>query len=457
MGQSSADARVRDRPSPPERTALHVVPGAPVEPTPSSGGAPGGLRAPGGRSGRRPLLLRNGPFARVFAGTTTSLLGTAIAAVSLPLIAVVRLDASPLVVGVIEAAVWTPWLVVGLPAGAWADRYPPRRLIVAADLFSAALYAAVPVLAVLDVLGLWYLVALALVAGTSEVVSQAALGVLPPVLVDDEDLESANAVLQAAESGTDLFGPLGSSVLTRLLGLTAGLAANAVSFVVCAVCVATTPATGRRIAAAPARGSLAREIREGLRELFGHPLLRRLALTGAVVNTALTGLSVLHALFLIRDLDVGAAAVGLLLVGQGVCGLLGAALAPRIARRVGATAALGAIAAVTFPVVLLVPLATRGWGLSLFVVGTAVPMAGVMAANVLTRTLRQRIATPGLLGRVAAGSRALAYSTSPVAALLGGVIAALIGVRLSYVVFGALLVLAAASFVLRPLRDPATA
>lgn len=401
------------------------------------------------------LLRTNRPFARVFAGTTVSLVGTAVAAVSLPLVAVV-LGASPLSVGIIEAAVWTPWLVLGLVAGAWADRYSPRRLIVTADLASAVLYAAVPVLAVTGLLEVWYLVVLALAAGGSDVVSQAALGVVPPMLVDDEDLESANAALQTAESTADFFGGPGSSLATRLFGVTGGLGANAVTFLLSAVAVAATSRTGRaRPDPQTAEPRLGRQIADGLRELFGQPLLRRLALTGSVVNTALTGTAVLHALFLVRQLGLPAAGVGLLLLGQGAGGVLGAALAPGISRRVGSSRAIGVIASVTFPFALLTPLAGTGWRLLWFVVGTGVPVMGVVAANVLTRTLRQRAAGPGLLGRVAAGSRMIAYSTSPLAALFAGALATAIGFRASYLVFAAVLVALAVDFVARPLHEPA--
>lgn len=411
------------------------------------------------RIGRRslPLPLRNRPFAQFFAGTTTSLLGTAVATVALPLVAIVVLSASPVMVGALSAAVWTPWLLIGLPAGAWADRYSPRRLVVLADVVSAVLYAAVPVLVALHALTMWYLVVLAFAAGGSEVVSQAALGVVPPMLVDDEDLESANATLQGAESTSELFGPLGNSLLTRLFGVTAGLAVNAVSFLVSAVAVGLTEQAGRPGAtgqAGAATPPLRDQIWDGLRELFGHPLLRRLAITGAVVNTALTAFAVLHPLFLLVTLRLPAAMVGVLLVGEGVAGVLGAAVAPRVARRLGPTRALGAICAVSFPFTFLIPLASRGAGLALFVGGTAVPLFGVVAANVLMRTLRQRAATPGSLGRVAAGSRMFAYATSPLAALLTGVVAAAIGTRWTYALFGILLLGTAVSFVVSPLAPP---
>src|SRR6478672_4170386 len=71
-------------------------------------------------------------------GDAVSLLGTATTSVLLPLLAVVHLGAGPAWMGAITAASWLPWLVVGLPAGAWVDRLPPRWVLIVANLVSAA-------------------------------------------------------------------------------------------------------------------------------------------------------------------------------------------------------------------------------------------------------------------------------------------------------------------------------
>ena len=63
----------------------------------------------------------------------------------LPLLAVVGFDAGPGWMGLITAAAWAPWLLVGLPAGAWVDRLPARRVMVASDLLAAATLTSVPV------------------------------------------------------------------------------------------------------------------------------------------------------------------------------------------------------------------------------------------------------------------------------------------------------------------------
>jgi len=49
------------------------------------------------------------------------------------------LHAAPLLVGLLTAATWLPWLVVGLPAGAWVDRVARRPVLLACDLAAGLL------------------------------------------------------------------------------------------------------------------------------------------------------------------------------------------------------------------------------------------------------------------------------------------------------------------------------
>ena len=55
-------------------------------------------------------------------GETTSALGTNVTRLAVPLVAVLTLDASTFQVALLTAAGWLPWLLIGLPAGAWVDR-----------------------------------------------------------------------------------------------------------------------------------------------------------------------------------------------------------------------------------------------------------------------------------------------------------------------------------------------
>jgi len=71
----------------------------------------------GGASGQRRFggLLRRRSFRLLWTGETISQLGNAMALVGVPLVAVTVLHASTFAVGVLAAAAWLPWLVIGLP------------------------------------------------------------------------------------------------------------------------------------------------------------------------------------------------------------------------------------------------------------------------------------------------------------------------------------------------------
>src|SRR5215471_19123686 len=78
----------------------------------------------GARVGGGPLRTRN--FALLWIGESTSAVGSAVTTVALPLVAVSTLRAGPAAVALLTAATWLPWLLIGLPAGVWADRWPRR-------------------------------------------------------------------------------------------------------------------------------------------------------------------------------------------------------------------------------------------------------------------------------------------------------------------------------------------
>ena len=84
-----------------------------------------------------PPLARNRNFSLLWFGEGVSVLGNATTSVLLPLLAVVGFDAGPGWMGALTAAAWVPWLLIGLPAGAWVDQLPARRVMVVSDLVAA--------------------------------------------------------------------------------------------------------------------------------------------------------------------------------------------------------------------------------------------------------------------------------------------------------------------------------
>ena len=100
-------------------------------------------------------------------GQTTSQLGTQVSAVAVPLLAVLVLHASAWQLGVVNAAGTIAFLVIGLPVGAWTDRWRRRRILIASDLSRAVLLATIPLAAALDALSITQLVVVSLLVGAA--------------------------------------------------------------------------------------------------------------------------------------------------------------------------------------------------------------------------------------------------------------------------------------------------
>lgn len=371
-------------------------------------------------------ILRQRDFRLFWIGETTNKLGTTASAVAMPLVAVTALDATPFQVGLLTAFTWLPWLVVGLPAGAWVDRLPRRPVLIACDLVGAALFLAAPIGAWLGLLSIGQLLATALIAGVASVFAATAYQVYLPSLVDPGDLTEGNAKLHGSESAAQVAGPGVAGLLAALGGAVTALLADAVSFLVSAACLAGIRRTEppRPVVERP---RLRTQIGAGLRFVTRDPYLRVLMVFGATSNLALTGYQAILVVFLVREVGAGAGTVGLLLSLGSLGGVLGALIARPVARAIGSARGMLLLELAAGPFALLIPLTTPGAGLVLLVVGLVGVGAGVVASNVSSATFRLLYTPAELLGRVTATSRAINYSMMPLGAVLGGALASGIG------------------------------
>lgn len=382
-------------------------------------------------------------FRLLLLGQTTSQLGTQVSGVAVPLLAVLTLDASPFELGLVSAAGTLAFALIGLPAGAWIDRWPRRPVLVAADVARAALLLTIPVAAVLGILTVTQLIVVSLLVGAGRVFFDVGYQSYLPTLTGSDRLLSANSAMETLRAGGQFVGPGLGGWLVALVG-----AANVVLLQSVTFAVSAASLIGIRTPEPPPvpparRERLRAQIAEGWRFVAGDPVIRATAVTSALGNMAFAVAGAVSVVFMVRDLGLSPTGVGLVIAAGSVTVMAGAALTPRLARVVGETRIVWLSLAVTGPLGLLVPLARPGWSVTLLVIGMAAGEFGQIVYAITNVTLRQRRCPPELLGRVTATMRFLIMGLFPLGAFVGGVLGSLVGVRATLWVSGALIIVSA--------------
>jgi MFS family permease len=368
-------------------------------------------------------------FPKFWAGQTVSVLGSQVTLLALPLI-FVALNASAAEMGILRALQYLPYLLFGLPAGAWVDRVARRPLLLTADLGRAGLIFSVPLAAAFGMLHTEHVLFVAFAAGTLTVVFDVAQQAFVPSLVKRDYLTTANEQLEASRSLGLTLGPAIGGPIVQIVGAPFALLLDAASFLISAATLQAVRSVPETVAPPPQR-NLRAEILEGVRIVARNPLLRSMCGCAATLNLCNNALFAVLLLYLSRDLHLAAPTIGLVLAALGPGGIIGAMLAGRIARIVGiGPTIVGSVVAAGLGFVLVLPAGPDQpallplVALSLFVSGVSSPIY-----NVNTTSLRQAITPDRLRGRVMGSMRMVSWGSMPIGALLGGVLGEWLGVR----------------------------
>lgn len=383
-------------------------------------------------------------FWTYWAATTTSNLGSAVTAIALPLTAVLVLDAGPFETGLLAAASYVAWIVIGLPAGAIVQRWPLRATQVATDLVRAVAVASVPVAWWLGHLTLPHLFAVALTLNFAEVLFFSANTTFLTSVVPRDQLTGRNSLMSGTQAVTEVGGPSLGGLVVQLAGAAPALLLDTVSYLASAVLLRTLPE--RRQPGADDPTPVHRRIAQGWRYVTAHPVMAPCTWWACAVNTVCGAQHALFAIYLVRELHAPAAVVGLLLATEGVGALLAAAATPWLVRRFGSARVVLACGLVGFAGALLIPAGAGAWGWVCFAAGNIVFAASVVPGSVVTRTYRQVASPPELLSRVMGTVRFVSWGCIPLGGLLAGAIAESAGTRA--VLWGSAVVLLAGPAIL---------
>ncbi|WP_418958339.1 MFS transporter [Streptomyces tritici] len=392
-------------------------------------------------------------FRALFTASVLSNLGTNVGYVAVPLVAVSSLDAGPGEVGALATLSTVAFLLIGLPAGAWVDRMRQRRVLIAADLARALLFASVPLAWWLDVLTLGHLYAVVFLNGCATVFFDVTSQSVLPRLVGRERLVAANSAMVGLQAAGNVAGRGAGGALVEWLTAPFALVWTALSHLGSAVRLAGVrhgscpgPTAGK------AGGGLGAQIAEGLRHVLGNRELRALALSATLVNFGLQIVNTMLPVLFVRELGLSAGVLGAFWAVGGVGVLLGSRCAGWFATRLGYGRSLAVVGLVLAPAGLLVPLIGRGGWLWVAGAGWLLTMFKIGTNNVVAVSLRQRMTPDALLGRMNATFRFLLTGALAVGAAASGLLGELAGLRAALWAGG---VLIAASFVpvlLSPVR-----
>ena len=353
---------------------------------------------------RRNVLLRNGMFRRMWTARAISFIGDGIAITALVL-HLESAEGTGTAVGALLLAQALPHLV-GPLAGVVADRADQRRLMIGCDLGRLVVFAAAGWL----LPTLPGLLALVATASILDAIFMPAGRSAVPVLVDEEDLLSANAWLGTALNMQVAVGPLLGGLFVATLGVRGALWADGASFLLSAVVLLGVPRLPPHTDRSQ-RSSFLADTRAGLAYVRRHAVARAVVVT-LFLGVAFAGVDNVALVFLSRDvLGAGPVGFGVIAAAFGV-GMLVASVAlsggrgrsPRTLFVVGwVFSAAGTLLTGLAPVVWFAVIAQATGG------------AGNGAGNVATDTLIQRSVPRGMLGRV--------FGVTSTAAFVGGGIA----------------------------------
>ncbi|MGH9106434.1 MAG: MFS transporter [Acidimicrobiales bacterium] len=373
--------------------------------------------------------MRVPDFQKLFLSASTAQLGAQVTLLALPLAAILSLHASAMQVGVLAALGTLPYLLVGLPAGAWLERARLKRVLSLSALGRAVVLGSVPLLWALHQVDIEVLDVIAIVVGLMSTFYDIAWQSYLPSLVGTSRLHEASSRLTIASSGAQLFGPGLAGYLVRALSAPVALLADAVGFVVAAISVHSIQANEPAPAGPLGEGGVAKRVAEGLAYVTRHELLRWIAVGTGTWNFAGTALNVVLVLFEARVLHYSAGTIGLVFFLGNIGYVIGAPLVRKVTARlgVGRTMFLGATLGGLGPV--LLPMARPEDALGLLVAGWFFRALGSPLYMVNQVSVRLAITPAELTARMTATMKFFVMGAMPVGSFLGGALAGAIGDR----------------------------
>lgn len=363
---------------------------------------------------------RMGPdFRWLLASSWTSNVGDGIALAASPLL-IASMTSSPILVASGAILQFLPWLLIGLHAGAIADRFDRRTLIMAANAARAIVVTALIVFLITGVANIWIVLGVSFLYGLAEVFVDTAGSAMLPMVVKSADLGTGNARLQAGFLVANQFAgpPLGAFLFA---------AGSAWPFLAQTLCVSLAIVLISRLALTPlpprdpeVRNPVHTDIAEGLRWLWQNPPVRTLVMIILVFNITFAAPWGVLVLYATEHLRMGPVGFGALTTASAVGGMLAVGSFGWLERHVSFATLMRVVLSLEVLMHLSFALTTTGW-----VALTIMVVFGFYAFiwGTISTTVRQRLVPQELQGRIASVNLVGVFGGLVIGQALGGIIA----------------------------------
>src|ERR1700733_2051728 len=378
-------------------------------------------------------LYANPAFVVFWSARPISFAGTGITSVVLPVL-VYRLTGSAAEVAALTVLETCPYIVFGLFAGAFADRVNRKKMMVAWNAVAALLLASIPAAAAAHVLTMPQVFVVTFGIGTAFVWFDAANFGSVPALVDRAQLPAALSMIASSGTLALLLGPALGGLLLTLMAPPYALGFDAASYLISGVLLASIRRPFRRSQHTPEQAKRIRsDITEGLRFVWHQPVIRTMTLSVFFACLSWGGIGSLLVVYASRALDIAHADVrlGLLYSAGEFGGLISLIVVPALVKLRAIGRLMAAFLAANVAAVALLAIApSYAWALVLY---CAYELVYLMVTSTGV-TVRQMLSPDHMQSRINTAGRLIAFGGQPVGALLAGLLAEVLPIRLTFAV-----------------------
>ncbi len=388
-------------------------------------------------------LWHNRDYLLLWSGQTVSAIGSQFTGFVIPLL-VLALTNSPAQAGLVGALQGVPYLILSLPAGALADRWNRKMVMMVCDAGRALNVLTVPVALAIGHLSMIQLYVVALVEGTLFVFFNVAEVASLSRVVGPDQLPGAIARQETTWGISALIGPAAAGALYQAVSSALPFLVDACSYLVSALSLSRIRTRFQADPTASA-GTLRSDMHDALRWLWRQPLLRVVVLVSAAGDFLFSGIGLIPLVIARQQMHAPPVTIGFIFTLAAIGGILGSSVAGWVQRRVTfGPALIGTewILALLYPLLAIAPNP-----IALGLVRTAMSST-VSVSNTVRLSYQVGCIPDALQGRVNSLTTLLAYGSLPIGQALTGLLLQSLGPTRTIMAITACLAVSAAAVTL---------